>query len=84
MAATLKRKTSLTLDSAALDAAKTLEINVSAVAEAALIQAVADARRQNWLAENAEAFAAQSDWHDRNGHPLAEIMTAPGGTSWTR
>ena len=84
MAATFKRKTSLTLDSAALDAAKTLEINVSAVAEAALIQAVAEARRQNWLAENAAAFAAQSDWHDRNGHPLADILTAPGGPSWTR
>jgi antitoxin CcdA len=84
MTATPKRKTSLTLDSAALDAAKSLEINVSAVAEAALIQAVADARRQNWLDENAAAFAAQSDWHNRNGHPLAEIMTAPGGTSWTR
>lgn len=84
MAATLKRKTSLTLDSAALDAAKALEINVSAVAEAALIQAVAEARRKNWLAENAAAFAAQSDWHDRNGHPLADILTAPGGPSWTR
>jgi len=84
MTATPKRKTSLTLDSAALDAAKSLGVNVSAVAEAALIQAVADARRQNWLDENAAAFAAQSDWHNRNGHPLAEIMTAPGGTSWTR
>ncbi len=78
MPAATKRKTSLTLDSAALDAAKTLDIKVSAVAEAALIQAVADARRQNWLAENAAAFAAQSDWHDRNGHPLADIMTIHG------
>ena len=84
MAAATKRKTSLTLDSAALDAAKALEINVSAVAEAALIQAVTEARRKNWRAENAEAFAAQSDWHDRNGHPLAEIMTAPGGHTWKR
>jgi antitoxin CcdA len=65
MTAATKRKSSLTLDSAALDAARTLEINVSAVAEA---------RRQNWLDENAAAFAAQSDWHDRNGHPLADIL----------
>ena len=84
MTAATKRKTSLTLDSAALDAARTFEINVSAVAEAALIQAVAEARRQNWLDENAAAFAAQSDWHERNGHPLADIITAPGGPSWTR
>ncbi len=84
MTTATKRKTSLTLDSAALEAARALDINVSAVAEAALIQAVAEARRKNWLAENAAAFAAQSDWHDRNGHPLADIMTAPGGPSWTR
>ncbi|WP_299846636.1 type II toxin-antitoxin system CcdA family antitoxin [uncultured Paracoccus sp.] len=77
-----KRKTSLTLDAEALDQAKDLGINVSQVAEAALRQAVAEARRQQWLAENAEAFAAQSDWHDRHGHPLAEIMTAPGAGSW--
>jgi len=83
MAATTKRKTSLTLDAAALDGARELGINVSAVADAALIKAVADARCKTWLAENAGAFAAQSDWHARHGHPLADIMTAPGGSSWT-
>jgi antitoxin CcdA len=84
MTTATKRKTSLTLDSAALEAARALDINVSAVAEAALVQAVAEARRKNWLTENAAAFAAQSNWHDRNGHPLADILTAPGGPSWTR
>jgi len=34
------------------------------------------------LDENADAFAAQSAWHERNGHPLAEIMCAPAGSSW--
>lgn len=33
-------------------------------------------------AEAADAFAAQADWHERKGHPLAEIIAAPGGTSW--
>ena len=78
-----KRKTSLTLDAEALEGAKELGINVSAVAEAALIEAVAEARRKRWFAENAGAFAAQSDWHERYGHPLADIITAPGGSSWT-
>ena len=82
MVAAAKRKTSLTLDAGALEAARDLGINVSAVAEAALIQAVACAQREKWLAENAEAFAAQSDWHERHGHPLADIITAPGGSSW--
>ncbi|KIC13526.1 MULTISPECIES: type II toxin-antitoxin system CcdA family antitoxin [unclassified Leisingera] len=82
MTATAKRKTSLTLDAQALDRAKALGINVSAVAETALMQAVAEARRKQWLKENADAFAAQSDWHEQHGHPLADIMTAPGATSW--
>jgi antitoxin CcdA len=52
------------------------------VAEAALVRAVTDARRARWLARNAGAFAAQADWHARNGHPLAEIIAAPAGGSW--
>jgi antitoxin CcdA len=82
MAPATKRKTSLTLEADALDRAKDLGINVSAVAEAALIKAIADARRKKWLTENADAFAAQADWHERNGHPLADIIAAPGGSSW--
>ena len=70
-----RRKTSVTLDAEALVRAKDLGINVSAVAEAALVKAAA--RREKWLAENADAFAAQSDWHARNGHPLADIIAAP-------
>jgi antitoxin CcdA len=77
-----KRKTSLTLDAAALDSARELGINISAVAEAALVQAIVEARQQRWLQENADAFAAQASWHERNGHPLAEIMAGPAGSSW--
>lgn len=82
MVVATKRKTSLTLDAKALEGAKELGINVSAVAETALIKAVAETRRNNWLAENTDAFAAQSDWHERHGHPLSDIITAPGGSSW--
>lgn len=83
MAAAPKRKTSLTLDAAMLDAARDLGVNVSAVADAALQRAVAEARRRQWLEENAVAFAAQADWHERNGHPLADILVSPGKTTWT-
>ena len=82
MPAATRRKTSLTLDAGQLDAARALGINVSAVADAALARAVAEARRRAWREENAAAFAAQSDWHERNGHPLAEILAAPGGAAW--
>ncbi|MBY6159424.1 type II toxin-antitoxin system CcdA family antitoxin [Mameliella alba] len=82
MASRSRRKTSVTLDAEALDLAKELGINVSAVAEVALLNAVAVARREQWLADNADAFTAQSDWHERNGHPLVDIIAAPGGSSW--
>jgi len=82
MVSTVRRKTSLTLDADMLDSAKALEINVSAVAEAALKSAVTQARQAQWLEQNAVAFAAQAAWHERNGHPLADIMSSPGGQSW--
>jgi antitoxin CcdA len=78
-----KRKTSVTLDAAALEAARGLGLNVSAVADAALREAVAEARRRRWLADNAEAFARQAAWHERNGHPLAEILVSPGKAAWS-
>ena len=82
MTGVLKRKTSVTLDAKALDSAKDLQINVSAVAEAALFKAIGESRNRKWQAENADAFAAQAEWHERNGHPLADIIAAPGGSSW--
>ncbi|ESR25689.1 type II toxin-antitoxin system CcdA family antitoxin [Lutibaculum baratangense] len=82
MPSAAKRKTSLTLDAEALDAARALGVNVSAVADAALRRAVRDARRVRWREENAEAFAAQAEWHERHGHPLADIMAGPGGATW--
>jgi antitoxin CcdA len=76
MVFTTKRKISVTLDVEVLDGAQALNINVSAVAEAALKSAVAQARQQHWLKENAAAFAAQAAWHERHGHPLAKIISA--------
>lgn len=82
MSLTSRRKTSLTLDADTLDAARDLGVNVSAVADAALRAEVAQARRRRWLADNADAFAAQAEWHERHGHPLADILAGPGGATW--
>jgi antitoxin CcdA len=82
MAVVTKCKISLTLDAWVLDGVNELNINVSAVSEAALKSAVAEARQQHWLNQNTGAFAAQAAWHERHGHPLAEILSEPGGTSW--
>lgn len=77
-----KRKTSLTLDAVTLDHARDLGINISAVADKALQHEVAIARRRKWLDENAASFAAQAEWHEHNGHPLADIIVSPGKSSW--
>jgi len=82
MAERPKQKTTMMLDADALDCAKDLQIDVSAVAEASLFKAIAEARHKKWVAENTDAFAAQADWHAHNGHPLAEIIVGPGGSSW--
>ena len=82
MPAATKRKTSLTLNAATLDAARDLGINVSSIAEEALQSAVAKARRSRWIEDNAAGFAAQADWHECNGHPLSEIIASAAGESW--
>ncbi len=79
-----RKKTSLTLDAAALDAARDLGVNVSAVADEALRGAVAEARRRRWLKGNAAAFTAQAAWHEHHDHPLADILAGPGGSTWRR
>ena len=83
MAQSTKRKTSLTLDKAALDEARELGVNVSAVAEKALFSALDQARRERWLEENADQFKAQAKWHEENDHPLADIMISPGKSTWS-
>lgn len=82
MNAQSRRKTSLTLDAAALDEARQFGVNVSAVADAALKAANREARNRQWREENAEAFAGQAAWHEKHGHPLAEIMAGPIGDLW--
>ena len=84
MATATKRKTSLTLDAEALDAAREYGVNISSVAQAVLNKAVADARREQWLKENEAAFKAQAEWHEMHGHPLADIMMSPAGETWKR
>ncbi|MGD9866212.1 MAG: type II toxin-antitoxin system CcdA family antitoxin [Pseudodonghicola sp.] len=72
MSATAKRRTNVTIDAATLDAARELGLNVSAVSEAALIEAVRQARAASWAARNAEALAQRRAWLDDNGLPLAK------------
>lgn len=70
-----KRRTNVTIAGDLLDAARDLDLNVSAVAETALAAAVREARRAGWARENAEAIAQRKAWIERNGPPLAAWQT---------
>ena len=71
MASLSKRRTNVTIDSSLLDAARSYGLNVSAISEAALDQAVRRAQADAWVAENQDAIAKRRDWVAQNGAPLA-------------
>ena len=41
-------------------------------------------KQRKWLEENAEAFKTQSEWHEKHGHPLADILVGPCRDSWVK
>jgi antitoxin CcdA len=69
--AAAKRRANVTLSGDLIDAARALDLNVSAIAEAALAEAVRAARAKAWAEENAEALAQRRAWIEANGMPLA-------------
>ena len=70
-----RKRTNVSLDARLLDEARRLELNVSAVTEAALEKAVREAQARGWAEENARALAERADWIERNGMPLAKWQT---------
>jgi antitoxin CcdA len=53
--------------------AKASGINISAVAEAALLNAVRDVRIDTWAKENAAGFEAINKMLEEEGHPLEDL-----------
>jgi antitoxin CcdA len=52
-----KKPTNLTVNSDLLAQAKTMKINISATLETALVEAVKQKKREEWLSENADAIS---------------------------
>lgn len=71
---TRKQRTNITLTSANLAAARELGLNVSAISDAAVAEAVRLARAKTWARENAAAIAERHAWIEANGAPLADIQ----------
>ena len=67
------RATNLSLNSALLEEARTLGINISAAAASGLEQAVALRRAELWLEENRRALESSNEWMEANGLPLADL-----------
>ena len=66
-AAAPKKSTSVSLAESLLAEAKALGVNVSQAAEEGLASAVARQRREQWLAENQEAFKSANEEFERRG-----------------
>lgn len=66
-----RRATNVTLPEILLREARDMGINLSQACERGLIVAVAEQRRQRWLAENQEAMTAWNDHVAEHGLPLA-------------
>jgi antitoxin CcdA len=69
-----KQRTNVSLTASTLAAARTLGLNVSAISDAALAEAVRAARAEAWARENAEAIAERRAWIEAHGAPLADLQ----------
>ena len=62
-----KRPTNVSINQGLLEAAKALDINLSATLERALEAEVRARRRERWLEENREAIATYNAFVEENG-----------------
>ena len=69
-----KQRTNITLTADNLTAARELGLNVSAISDAALGEAVRAARAKAWAEENAAALSERRAWIEANGTPLAGLQ----------
>lgn len=68
-------KVNLTLDADVAETARTLGLNMSRLAEAAIVAAARVERNRLWRAENQAAIAAYADEVARDGMPLARFRS---------
>jgi len=69
-----KQRTNVTLNATNLAAARELGLNVSAISDAALAEAVRAGRIELWQKENAAAIAERRSWIESNGPPLLDLQ----------
>jgi antitoxin CcdA len=70
--ASIKRATTVSLNSDLLEQAKTLGINVSRACERGLAEQIAELRDKRWLEENRAAIESSNAYVEAHGLPLAK------------
>ena len=73
-ATTEKQRTNVTLTAANLAAARELGLNVSAISDAAVAEAVRLAKAKAWAQESATAITERRAWIEAKGTPLADLQ----------
>ena len=68
-------KVNLTLDAEVAETARTLGLNMSRLAEAAIVEAAKQERNRLWRAENRDAISAYADEVAQEGLPLARFRS---------
>ena len=71
---TEKQRTNVTLTATNLAAAREFGLNVSAISDAAVVDAVRTAKANAWVQENAGAIAERRAWIEARGTPLADLQ----------
>jgi len=70
--APFRRPTNISLDSAMIDDARELGINISRACEEGLAKQISEERGRRWLEENREAIESSNAWVEKHGLPLAK------------
>lgn len=70
MPSAARRPTNLTIDSALLEEARALQINLSGAAEIGIARAIAAEKTRRWREENAEAIRSSNEYVEKHGLPL--------------
>lgn len=69
-----KQRTNVTLNAANLALARDFGLNVSAISDRALAEAVSAARAKLWAEEHAAAIEERREWIEAHGTPLADVQ----------
>lgn len=68
-------KVNLTLDADVAETARALGLNMSRLAEAAIVEAAKAERNRRWREENGAAISAYAEEVDNEGLPLAQFRS---------